>query len=182
MIFWSIGCNVVMNSLDHVEARLFVDNKYDAHSLGLVNAGTLGPKGNVQVIIPQESELYGSSVDPPKTDIPICTLKNFPYEISHTIQWVRDLFNGFFNRRPHQVNVHIGVIPQIEDLHTFGQSMIDKLSNDAAIAKSEELAEDLGPCSFIVGAKLNDRKCVLAAKKLSLGWAMPSSQSTSPPT
>ena len=47
--------------------------------------------------------------------------------------------------------------------------MIDKLGNDAAIAMAEELAEDLGPCAFIVGAKLNDHKCVLAAKKLSFG-------------
>ena len=60
--------------------------------------------------------------------------------------------------------------------------MIDKLGNDAAIAMAEELAEDLGPCAFIVGAKSNDRECVLAEKKLSLDWAMPSSQSTSPPT
>ena len=60
--------------------------------------------------------------------------------------------------------------------------MIDKLGNDAAIAMAEELAEDMGPCAFIVGAKSNDHKCVLAAKKLSLDWAMPSSQTTSPLT
>jgi len=83
-----------MNALDNVEARLFVDNKCVTHSLGLIDAGTLGPKGNVQVIIPHESESYGSSVDPPEPDIPVCTLKNFPYEISHTIQWARDLFDG----------------------------------------------------------------------------------------
>ncbi|KIH64166.1 repeat in ubiquitin-activating protein, partial [Ancylostoma duodenale] len=39
---------------------------------------------------------YRSSVDPPEKDIPICTLKNFPNEIQHTIQWARDLFEGLF--------------------------------------------------------------------------------------
>ena len=81
------------------------------------------------------------------------------------IRWV-------INRRPHQANVHVGVIPQIEDLHTFGQSMIDKLGYDAAIVMAEKLAEDLGPCAFIVDANSNDRKCVLAVKKLSLVWAI----------
>lgn len=37
---------------------------------------------------------FRSSVDPPEKDIPICTLKNFPNEIQHTIQWARDLFEG----------------------------------------------------------------------------------------
>jgi len=26
--------------------------------------------------------------------IPLCTLKNFPYQIEHTIQWARDNFEG----------------------------------------------------------------------------------------
>ena len=39
---------------------------------------------------------FSSSNDPPEKDIPICTLKNFPYEIQHTIQWARDLFEGLF--------------------------------------------------------------------------------------
>lgn len=49
-------------------------------------SGTLGTKGNVQVVIPNLTESYGSSRDPPEKDIPICTLKNFPNAIEHTIQ------------------------------------------------------------------------------------------------
>ena len=37
---------------------------------------------------------FRSSMDPPEKDIPICTLKNFPNAIQHTIQWARDLFEG----------------------------------------------------------------------------------------
>ena len=28
----------------------------------------------------------------------MCTLKNFPYKIEHTIQWSRDLFEGLFTQ------------------------------------------------------------------------------------
>ena len=170
--FWSSDCNVVLNALDNVEARLFVDSQCVAHGLGLIDAGTLGPKGNVQVVIPQLSESYGSSADPPEPDIPVCTLKNFPYEISHTIQWARDLFDGYFNRRPRQANDHVGEMAQIEDLHAFGQSMIHKLGDDAAIAMAEELGEDLGPFPFIVGADSHDPDYVSAVRKLSLDWAI----------
>lgn len=170
--FWSSGCHAVMNALDNVEARLFVDQKCITHGLGLIDAGTLGPKGNVQVVIPQKSESYGSSADPPEPDIPVCTLKNFPYDISHTIQWARDLFDGYFNRRPRQANDHVGEIPQIDDLHALARSMIDKLGDDAAIAMAEELGEDLGPFPFIVGADSHDPEYVAVVRKLSLDWAI----------
>ena len=44
--------------------------------------------------MPNVTESYGSSRDPPEKSIPICTLKNFPNAIEHTIQWARDEFEG----------------------------------------------------------------------------------------
>ena len=35
-------------------------------------------------------------MDPPEETIPLCTLKNFPYQIEHTIQWARDYFEGCY--------------------------------------------------------------------------------------
>jgi len=171
--FWSSGCNVVLNALDNVEARLFVDKKCVSHGLGLVDAGTLGPKGNVQVVVPNYSESYGSSADPPEPDIPVCTLKNFPYEISHTIQWARDLFDGYFNRRPRQANDHVGEISQAEDLSNIAQALLEKLGEDAATDMAEELGEDLGVFPFVVGSDdPSDPEYVLAVKKASLSWAI----------
>ena len=39
-----------------------------------------------QVVLPHLTESYSSSQDPPEKSIPICTLKNFPNAIEHTIQ------------------------------------------------------------------------------------------------
>jgi len=175
--FWASGCDVVLNALDNVEARLFVDSQCVAHALGLIDAGTLGPKGNVQVVIPHESESYGSSADPPEPDIPVCTLKNFPYEISHTIQWARDLFDGYFNRRPRQANDHVEEMmaetSEELDLMAFGQGLLEKLGEDAALDMAAELGEDLGVFPFIVGnADASDPEYVAAVKKVSLQWAI----------
>ena len=53
-----------------------------------------------QVVIPKVTESYSSSQDPPEKSIPICTLKNFPNAIEHTLQWARDLFEGQFTQAP----------------------------------------------------------------------------------
>ena len=60
----------------------------------------MGTKGNTQVVIPDLTESYSSSQDPPEKSIPICTLKNFPNQIEHTLQWARDAFEGTFTQAP----------------------------------------------------------------------------------
>ena len=52
----------------------------------LLESGTLGTKGNTQVVIPHLTESYASSQDPPEKEAPSCTIKNFPNAIQHTIQ------------------------------------------------------------------------------------------------
>ncbi|KAL7519500.1 hypothetical protein ACHAWX_005472, partial [Stephanocyclus meneghinianus] len=170
--FWSSGCDVVLNALDNVEARLFVDGQCVSNGRGLIDAGTLGPKGNVQVVVPYQSESYGSSADPPEPDIPVCTLKNFPYDISHTIQWARDLFDGYFHRRPRQANDHVEEIAKMEDLTVFAQMLIRKFGEDAALDMAEELGEDIGVFPFTVGLDSNDPEHFLAVKRASLNWAI----------
>jgi len=56
----------------------------------------LGTKCHSQIIIPHETISYTDIIDPPEESIPLCTLKNFPYQIEHTIQWARDYFEGTF--------------------------------------------------------------------------------------
>ncbi len=56
----------------------------------LLESGTMGAKGHVQVIVPHLTESYSSQRDPVDHDVPYCTLKSFPAQIEHTIQWARD--------------------------------------------------------------------------------------------
>ncbi|WUR04798.1 ubiquitin-activating enzyme E1 1 (UBA1) [Vairimorpha necatrix] len=89
--------DVVLNALDNVEARLYTDERCVLHRKPLVDSGTSGTKGNVQVIIPLFSESYGSSRDPPEKSIPLCTIKNFPHAIEHTIEWAMSEFRLRFH-------------------------------------------------------------------------------------
>eukprot|EP00088_Acartia_fossae_P034488 TRINITY_DN353_c0_g1_i1.p1 TRINITY_DN353_c0_g1~~TRINITY_DN353_c0_g1_i1.p1 ORF type:complete len:1113 (+),score=407.62 TRINITY_DN353_c0_g1_i1:244-3582(+) len=90
----------VANALDNIEARTYMDRRCVYYNKPLLESGTLGTKGNTQVVIPKLTESYSSSQDPPEKSIPICTLKNFPNAIEHTLQWARDVFEGQFTQAP----------------------------------------------------------------------------------
>ncbi|KAI0240926.1 E1 ubiquitin-activating protein [Massospora cicadina] len=92
--------DLVANALDNVEARTYMDRRCVYYHKPLLESGTMGTKGNTQVVIPRLTESYSSSRDPPEKTIPMCTLKNFPNAIEHTIQWARDLFEGLFTSQP----------------------------------------------------------------------------------
>jgi ubiquitin-activating enzyme E1 len=140
--FWSNRVDVVLNALDNVEARMFMDEQCVKYSKALVDAGTMGSKGNVQVVIPDQSESYASSVDPPEPSIAVCTLKNFPYAIAHTIQWARDLFDGLFQRRCDRTNQLIAKTKgtSIDDIVT---ELLSDSSEEAVREIAVEVKEDL---------------------------------------
>ena len=94
----------VLNALDNIEARKYMDEQCFHNQLPLFESGTTGTKGNTQPVIPFLTETYSNSADPPQEkSFPICTIKNFPNEIQHTIHWAMDNFE-LFNRAPLNIN------------------------------------------------------------------------------
>lgn len=94
--FWT-PLTGVCNALDNVPARLYVDQRCIFFRKSLLESGTLGPKGNTQVIVPFLTESYGSTPDPPEKNAPVCLVHSFPHTIEHCLQWARELiFEGRF--------------------------------------------------------------------------------------
>lgn len=102
----------VCTALDNVEARLYVDQRCLFYRLPMLESGTLGTKGNTQVVVPHLTENYGATRDPPEKSIPVCTLKNFPNQIQHTLQWARDYFEGEFKQAADEVNAYLTSTPE----------------------------------------------------------------------
>ena len=67
--FWG-GLNLVVNALDNLKARTYVDGRCVFYGLPLLESGTLGTKANTQTIMPFVTESYSDSVDPPEESIP----------------------------------------------------------------------------------------------------------------
>ena len=84
----------------------------------MFESGTLGPKGNTQVVVPHLTENYGATRDQPEKSIPVCTLNNFPNQIQHTLQWARDVFEGIFKQSAEDVNSYLTATDYKQSLAT----------------------------------------------------------------
>lgn len=104
--FWS-KLDGVTNALDNVDARTYVDRRCVFFRKPLLESGTLGTKGNTQVVLPHLTESYSSSQDPPEQSFPMCTLRSFPNKIEHTIAWARELFESYFVKPAETVNLYL---------------------------------------------------------------------------
>lgn len=104
--FWE-GLDAVTNALDNVDARTYVDRRCVFFHKPLLDSGTLGTKGNTQVVLPRETESYSSSQDPPEQSFPMCTLRSFPNKVEHTIAWAKELFHTYFAGPPEIVNAYL---------------------------------------------------------------------------
>jgi len=103
------GLDMVCTALDNVEARLYIDQKCMFYHKPMLESGTLGAKGHTQVVVPFKTENYGASRDPPEKSIPVCTLKHFPNQIDHTLQWAREWFEEVFKQTPEDVKQYMSM-------------------------------------------------------------------------
>ena len=98
---------IVISALDNIRGRRYVDTMCFDKLLPLFESGTMGTKGNTMPIIPFLTETYSNMSDPEDIkQFPICTIKNFPNQIQHTIHWAIDYFDRY-NRGPTICNKYI---------------------------------------------------------------------------
>ncbi|OJA15293.1 hypothetical protein AZE42_00927 [Rhizopogon vesiculosus] len=113
----------VTNALDNVVARVYMDQRCILYEKPLLESGTMGTKGNTQVVIPHLTESYSSSQDPPEKQTLSCTVKNFPNAITHTIEWARQEFDAMFVKPVESVNQYLSEPNYLENsLKYSGQS------------------------------------------------------------
>ena len=117
--------DVVANALDNINARRYVDSRCVKSRKPLLESGTLGPKGHVQVIVPFKTESYGSQQDPQEdNEIPYCTLKMFPEETLHCVEWARDKFNKMFTQKARSFEKVMEGTKSYEDLLTHEHKIL----------------------------------------------------------
>ncbi|KAG5646462.1 hypothetical protein DXG03_003512 [Asterophora parasitica] len=117
----------VTNALDNVKARLYMDQRCVFYRKPLLESGTLGTKGNTQVVIPNVTESYASSQDPPEKETPSCTVKSFPNAINHTIEWSRKQFENLFIKPPQAVNAYLSEPNYLETTLKYSGSSKDQI-------------------------------------------------------
>ncbi|KAJ2933673.1 hypothetical protein H1R20_g3400, partial [Candolleomyces eurysporus] len=119
----------VTNALDNIKARkcLYMDQRCVFYEKPLLESGTLGTKGNTQVVIPHLTESYGSSQDPPEKETPSCTIKNFPNAINHTIEWSRTQFDNLFVKPAQSANAYLSEPNYLESTLKYSGQQKDQI-------------------------------------------------------
>ncbi len=97
--FWD-DLDIVIGAVDNIKARMYIDSKCVWHHKAFLDSGTLGTKANTQVVIPKLTQSYADTMDPQEESFPMCTIRNFPNLIEHTIEWGRSQFEGLFGETP----------------------------------------------------------------------------------
>ncbi|KAL4923912.1 E1 ubiquitin-activating protein ubaB [Aspergillus undulatus] len=86
---WFAGFDVVFNALDNLDARRHVNKMCLAADVPLVESGTTGFNGQVQVIKKGITECYDCNTkEVPKT-FPVCTIRSTPSQPIHCIVWAK---------------------------------------------------------------------------------------------
>ncbi|KAK9472987.1 uncharacterized protein V1510DRAFT_415721 [Dipodascopsis tothii] len=148
--FWS-EIDAVTNALDNVDARTYVDRRCVFYKKPLLESGTLGTKGNTQVVYPNLTESYSSSRDPPEKSIPLCTLRSFPNQIEHTIAWAKNLFQEFFALSAENVNLYLSQ-------PNFVESTLKQSGDQKAIL------ENIQAC-LVTAKPLTFEECIIWARQ-----------------
>lgn len=80
---------MVFNALDNIDARRHVNRMCLAADVPLIESGTTGFNGNVQVIKKGLTACYDCKEKPVPKSFPVCTVRSTPSQPIHTIVWAK---------------------------------------------------------------------------------------------
>ncbi|KAJ0300440.1 hypothetical protein COL5a_006713 [Colletotrichum fioriniae] len=94
---WFRDFNIVFNALDNLEARRHVNRMCLAADVPLIESGTTGFNGNVQVIKKGVTACYDCTPKETPKSYPVCTIRSTPSQPIHCIVWGKSyLLNEIF--------------------------------------------------------------------------------------
>ena len=86
---WFQDFNIVFNALDNLDARRHVNRMCLLADVPLIESGTTGFDGQVQVIKKGRSECYDCTPKQTPKSFPVCTIRSTPSQPIHCIVWAK---------------------------------------------------------------------------------------------
>lgn len=86
---WFAGFHLVFNALDNMDARRHVNKMCLAVDVPLIESGTTGFKGQVQVIKKGKTACYDCTPKTTPISYPVCTIRSTPSQPIHCIVWAK---------------------------------------------------------------------------------------------
>lgn len=132
--------NLVLNALDNRTARNHVNRMCLAADIPLIESGTSGYSGQVELIKKGVTQCYECQPKPPQKTFPGCTIRNTPSEPVHCIVWAKHLFNQLFGEDDPDQDVS----PDAEDpeAKVDGQNSVTESGNVKRVS-TRQWAQDI---------------------------------------
>ncbi|KAF7249672.1 Ubiquitin-like modifier-activating enzyme 1 [Varanus komodoensis] len=122
-----LGLDGVVSAVDNWQARNYIGKRCMQFHKPLLDSGTNGTKGHVEVLIPHLTQPYSKVLDIDEREYPHCTLRYFPSTIQHTIQWARDQFEGLFKTAAENVNKFLNDPSFLENKKVEGLEIMEQV-------------------------------------------------------
>lgn len=119
--------NMVLNALDNRAARNHVNRMCLNAKIPLIESGTSGYNGQVELIQRGVTQCYECQPKPAQKTYPGCTIRNTPSEPIHCIVWAKHLFNQLFG----EDNADEDVSPDTADPEASGNAGKEALIGDS---------------------------------------------------
>ncbi|KIX08246.1 uncharacterized protein Z518_02902 [Rhinocladiella mackenziei CBS 650.93] len=138
---WFSGFSIVFNALDNMDARRHVNKMCLAVDIPLIESGTTGFKGQVQVIKKGKSACYDCTPKATPISYPVCTIRSTPSQPIHCIVWAKSyLFPELFG-------VSEDEAPEVNNSEDSDNAEeIEKLKQEAQALK--KIRESMGSDDF----------------------------------
>lgn len=137
---WFRGFTLVFNALDNLDARRHVNRMCLAANVPLIESGTTGFNGQVQVIKKDVTACYDCTAKDVPKSFPVCTIRSTPSQPIHCIVWAKSyLLNEVFG-----VSEDEAAFDHSEDADNAKE--IEELKKEAAALKN--IRESVGKAEF----------------------------------
>lgn len=95
---WFSQFDLVFNALDNLDARRHVNKMCLAADVPLIESGTTGFNGQVQVIKKGKTECYDCNPKELPKSFPVCTIRSTPSQPIHCIVWAKSYLLPYVRR------------------------------------------------------------------------------------
>lgn len=153
--FWEEK-DVIIGAVDNMAARRYANGKCLWHGKTYLDSGTLGPRCNNTVVVANKSKSFTSVPDPDNAEqIPMCTVKNFPVRIEHTIEWGRSVFNDYF----------VSAAKEVQEFVKDGKGFVESLKSSQSAFGIMQILERI---KHLINAKSKDtiERCTVYARRV----------------
>lgn len=136
---WFSSFNLVFNALDNMDARRHVNKMCLAVDVPLIESGTTGFKGQVQVIKKDKTACYDCTPKTTPISYPVCTIRSTPSQPIHCIVWAKSYL------LPELFGVREDETPEMDETEDSNNAAeIEELKREAQALKKirESMASD----------------------------------------